>query len=267
MNDKKISYIIRLMMLMLLTKSCATYAQQTSEHKKDWQIKAGIAAIVSAPAWVGNDVQISAVPYFSAQYGNWSFGVENLVEYQLPVSKNIKILWGIKPRTDGFDPEFSLFSNWSNDDVFDDYESPDTEFLTYSTLQLSWLSIGVAYDVSGSSDAGSANVNLALPVFDNNRGMQVKVIISADFFSREYVNHYYGITLKQENLNVGRSQYLVDDYGLNVSFGMQLIYPLNRRWSVMGNVTYTQLDDLVADSPLIDGDNEQQAIVALLYRF
>jgi len=268
MNDNKIIFIVKLMVLMSLVKSCPIYAQQLSAENNDtWKITLGTAAFASAPSWVGNDDQASVVPYFSAQYGNWSFGVENLVEYQLVVTKDIKLSWGLKPRTDGFDPKFSFFSTWSKDEVFDGYKSPDTELLTYSKFQWSWFSIGLAYDVTDNSAASSANVSLAVPVFDNNRGMQVKVIISANVFSKEYVNYYYGITSEQANVNAGRSEYLVDDYAGKVSLGIQMIYPFNRQWSIMANVNYTQLDDSIVDSPLIEDNNEQQAIVALVYSF
>ncbi|WP_340679038.1 MipA/OmpV family protein [Paraglaciecola sp.] len=268
MDVKTILYVVKLLILILLTKQNPSHAQQMpAQDNNGWQLNVGAAAIASAPAWVGNDEQISVVPYFSAQYGNWSFGVENLVEYQLPVSSDIKLSFGLKPRADGFDPKFSFFSSWSEDDVFDGYESPDTELLTYSTFQWSWLSIGLAYDVTDNSAASSANVSLAIPVFDNHRGMQIKVIIAADVFSKEYVNYYYGITSKQANLSVGRSEYWVDDYAVKMSLGIQMIYPFNRQWALMGNVNYTQLDDLIVDSPLIEDDNEQQAIVALVYNF
>lgn len=268
MNAKKLLYIVTLLILIFFAKQNPIYAQQMPAQNSDgWQIKVGAAVIASAPAWVGNDEQVSAVPYFSAQFGNWSFGVENLVEYQLPVTDNFKLSWGLKPREDGFDPEFSLFSTWSENDVFDGYESPDTELLVHSKVQWSWLSMGIAYDVTDNSGASSANVSLAIPVFDNNRGMQIKVTIAADIFSEKYVNYYYGITSAQANLSVGRNEYWVDEHAVKMSMGIQVIYPFNRQWSLMGNVNYIQLDDLIVDSPLIENDNEQQAIVALVYSF
>ncbi|NQZ23822.1 MAG: MipA/OmpV family protein [Colwellia sp.] len=268
MNDIKIVNVVKFVVLILLVKSWPIVAQQISlQSDVSWQIKLGAAAIVSAPAWVGNDEQAAVVPYFSAQYGNWSFGVEKLVEYQLPLTKDIKISWGLKPRSDGFNPEFSFFSAWSKNKIFDGYQSQDTEFLTYSTFQWSWININLAYDITDNSAASSANVSLAIPVFDNNRGLQVKVIMGVNVFSKEYVNYYYGITAEQSDVSVGRREYLVDDYAVNVSLGIQIIYPFNRQWSIMGNVNYTQLDNMIIDSPLIEGNKEQQAIVALVYSF
>ncbi|GAC20661.1 MipA/OmpV family protein [Paraglaciecola arctica] len=268
MNSKKLLYVVKLLILILLAKQNPTHAQQTPmQNSEGWRIKVGAAAIASAPAWVGNDEQVSAVPYFSAQYCNWSFGVENLVKYQLPITTEFTLSWGLNLRADGFDPEYSLFNTWSKDDVFDGYESPDTELLLHSNAQWSWLRIGIAYDVTDNSGASSGNVSLTVPVFDNHRGMQIKVTIAADAFSKQYVNYYYGITSQQANLNLGRNKYLVDEYAVKVSMGIQMIYPFNRQWSLMANVKYTQLDDVIVDSPLIENDNEQQAIMALVYSF
>lgn len=268
MNSKKILCVIKLLILMLITKNTPIYAQQIPTQNSDkWKIKVGVAAIASALAWVGNDKQMSAAPYFSAQYGNWSFGVENLVEYKLPITTEFTLSWGLNPRADGFDPDFSLFNTWSKDDVFDGYKSPDTEFLLHSNAQWSWLSIGLAYDVTDNSGASSANVSLAIPVFDNHRGTQIKVTIAANAFSKEYVNYYYGITSEQANLSVDRNEYLVDDYTVKMSMAIQIIYPFNRHWSLMGNIKYTQLENIIVDSPLIENNNEQQAIMALMYSF
>ncbi|WP_158966785.1 MipA/OmpV family protein [Paraglaciecola sp. L3A3] len=268
MNSKKLLCVVKLLILILLAKQNPTYAQQAQiQNNQAWQIKVGAAAIASAPAWVSNDEQVSAVPYFSAQHGNWSFGVENWVKYQLPITTDLTLSWGLNPRADGFDPEFSLFSTWSKDDVFDSYESRDPELLLHSNVQWSWLSIGLAYDVTDNSAASSGNISLTVPVFDNHRGMQIKVSIAADAFSKEYVNYYYGITSQQANLSLGRNEYWVDEYAVKMSMGIQMIYPFNRQWSLMTHLKYTQLDDLIVDSPLIENDNEQQAIMALVYSF
>lgn len=66
---------------------------------------------------------------------------------------------------------------------------------------------------------------------------------------------------------MGRNEYLVDDYAVKVSMGIQMIYLFNRQWSLMGNVNYIQLDDSIVDCPLIEDDSEQQAIMALVYSF
>lgn len=259
--------VLVLWIVGLLTPACGQSNPPDGDVQSQWQIKVGAAVLANSPAWQDNDVQGALVPYFSATYGNWSFGVENLVDYTLPLGEQVKFSFGAKPRANGFEPEYSFFRQWSDAPVFDGYEVPDTEFLVYSRAAWHWLSIGVSYDVADSSGATTADVSLTLPVYNNLSGSMINITLKADLLSQEYVNYYYGLKGKQINLSVGRNRYQVEEEAVNASLSAQFIHAFSAQWSTMLNVSHTRLDELIVNSPLVDESSETQAVLAVVYRF
>lgn len=259
--------VLVLWILGLLTPACGQTIPPYGDVQSQWQIKVGAVVLANSPAWQDNEVQGALVPYFSATYGNWSFGVENLVDYTLPLGEQVKFSLGVKPRANGFEPEYSFFTQWSDALVFEGYEVPDTEFLVYSRASWLWLSIGVAYDIADSSRATTADVSLTVPVYNNLRGSMINLTLKADLLSQEYVNYYYGLIGKQVNLAVGRNRYQVADEAVNASLSVQLIHAFSAQWSTMLNISHTRLDELIVDSPLVDESSETQAVLAVVYRF
>jgi outer membrane scaffolding protein for murein synthesis (MipA/OmpV family) len=53
------------------------------------------------------------------------------------------------------------------------------------------------------------------------------------------------------------------NYGLSVS----AVYPIGKRWSMMGVVSRTELDDNIVNSPLVDTDHQNVAALYFVYRF
>ncbi|MFT4926006.1 MAG: outer membrane scaffolding protein for murein synthesis (MipA/OmpV family) [Phenylobacterium sp.] len=235
--------------------------------KPQWDVTLGLGAMSVAMPWKGIDRQTAALPYFDLSYGNWQFSAEQLVKYQypLPVGENISVFAGLNYRDDSYDAKGTLFSETSDDPVFADYERLDGEVLFNAGVQWNDLSFSIAQDVSDNTSATSAHLAWELPLYTSSFGLMVNASAKVNWYSEDYVNYYYGIAGDQIKNSVGRVAYQADA-ATNVELGLNVVYPINQSWAVVGFLSRTRLDDSITDSPLIDSQYSDTVALMLTHR-
>ncbi|MEH6345962.1 MAG: MipA/OmpV family protein [Bermanella sp.] len=251
-----------------LSLVCALFFNSSFVHSSQdaWQFRAGLAPLSASLPWKGMEDQRVLAPYFKASMGQWSFGVENIVSYQYSLGKNVQVITGINFRDQGYKNEASVFRKSSSDPVFINYQRPNQEFA--ATVNIRWylLSIEVNQDISNHSQSTSIKSSIDIPLYRHKNGMQFKGTASALWHSAAYVNYYFGITAKQEDLALGRSQYKGHD-SVNHQFTLNAMIPINTRWQFVSIISRTELGGEVYASPLIDTRYEDRASIALSYLF
>ncbi|MCJ8268855.1 MAG: MipA/OmpV family protein, partial [Psychrosphaera sp.] len=237
-----------------------------SAEKSQWDVTVGVATLAVKLPWKDSDTQVAMAPYVDANYGNWHFGVENLVRYEYPFGKKMSVFTGLIYQDQGYDSSTSLFSDYSAHQVFNDYSSPKGFFMATAGMRWQGLSLTVAQDVSDRAKASTASAALNFSLWDFGRGRQIKLKASLDWYNEDYVNYYYGIAPEQANLAVGRQEYQGTS-ATNYQLGLEAIYPFNRHWALVISASRTMLDDSIVDSPLVGADYLDSLEVVRAYRF
>lgn len=251
---------------LLITLTLLALPTAALAEKKQWDVTVGAATLAVKFPWKGSDTQVALAPYVSATYGNWHFGVEDLVRYEYPLGKKTSVFTGLYYQDHGYDSSTSLFSDFSDDQVFTDYDAPKGSFIATAGMRWNGLSFTVGQDVSGQSGASLASVSFDLPLWRNERGGQIKAKASLDWYDENHVNYYYGIDSQQQSIAVGRSVY-EGQSATNYQLGLEAIYPFTRQWALVVSMSRTMLDDTIVDSPLVGTDHFDSLAVVGTYRF
>ena len=232
----------------------------------EWEVALGTGAINVSSAWKGADDQIELVPFIDIRKGNWHFNGDDLVGYHTQIGDSLSASIGLGFRSDGYDSGNLSFNKVKKHRVFDGYRAPDTETIFNYNIRYGWLSLGGSHDISGKSDAYSANLSAEVPIYQAGYRLSINAIASVDWYDDSYVNYYYGISGKQIDDSVGRIGYHAGA-ATNLEVGISVSYLINDRWSVMGIMSRTKLDDSIVDSPLIDSDYVDSAGFIFVRRF
>lgn len=239
--------------------------QALADENLNWDVKVGMAALSADLPFKGNDLQFAMAPYVDARIGNWQFGVEQLVKYQYPLTEQFKPFASLKYVDQSFDAKTSLFSNWSDDSVFNGYESRDGMLLLTGGFDWHHLNFAMAGDIANNSEATMAQLYYKIPLYRGDRGFAVSLQAGVNWYSQQYVNYYYGITNQQVDTSVGRFAYNADA-AVNLQAGVNVIYPLNKKWTIIGMLNRDKLDDSITNSPLIDSQYQDHFSLVVSYQ-
>ncbi|NQZ05964.1 MAG: MipA/OmpV family protein [Algicola sp.] len=251
---------------LFITLSLLALPAAASDEKKQWDLTVGVATLAVNLPWKDSDTQVALAPYVDASYGNWHFGVDNLVRYEYPINKNVSVFTGLIYQDHGYDSSTSLFSDYSDHQVFNGYDAPKGSFVATAGMRYAGLSLTVGQDVSDRTKASTASVSLNLPIWRFGRGAQIKAKASVDWYDKNYVNYYYGIASQQVDVAVGRTAF-EGKAATNYQLGLEAIYPFAKHWALVISASRTMLDDSITDSPLVGADYLDSLAVVGTYRF
>lgn len=239
----------------------SSYAEEMSktETESEWEIKIGAGVGQQSSPWMGGDTYSEAIPYLEASLGHWVIGGEGLINYEVEVTDLWGLTIGIDTRDDGYQSDFG------NAAFFDGYEAPDEEVIAKVGVAYSGFSIEVNQDVSNKSDSTAVSLSFELPIYETQKGFSVNLTTAVLGYSSDYVNYYYGVTDQQANNSVGRFAYQTKS-AVNYGVGITAVYPFAKSWILAGSISQTKLDDNIVNSPLIDKDYQNQALLLLGYQ-
>ncbi len=260
------SFIIRAAITFVL---CLNTSISYSDEDQ-WQIRAGIAPLSASLPWKGMEEQSILAPYLDAQFGNWSFGAENIVNYELSLKNNFNLSSGINFRNNGYKNQASVFTKSSTDPVFENYNRPQLEYAAQVGMRWRLLSIALNQDISNNSRSTSIKSGVDIPLYRNTLthktiGLQIKGMLVAHWYSAEYINYYYGISKQQADASLGRYQYQGSE-AINHQLAFNAIMSFNPEWQLKSIISRTKLDQEIYDSPIIDARYEDQISIVLSYR-
>jgi outer membrane protein len=250
--------------IFLLSSSPVVTAQDSVVT--DWNIQLGVGVEQASDLWTDTKNKVTPDPLFSISKGNWQFNSENLIGYQLQFTGLWSAGVGIGIRNDGYDDDYVQRTRGAATHVFDGYVEPDTETVVNYGIAYRWLSLDASTDVSSNSESNSASFAVEIPIYEMDNGLSITTTASVDWYDSNYVNYYYGVAAEQVDDVAGRVAYrssAATNYGLSVS----AVYPMGKRWSMMGVVSRTELDDNIVNSPLVDTDHQNVAALYFVYQF
>lgn len=238
-------------------------AQESSASK--WDIRLGAGAVAVSAPWAAANDQGALFPYFDISKGNWRFNGTNLVGYQMQLSKSFGVSVGIGARRDGYDSDNIWLNKLKKHQIFDGYIEPDTEAVVNYGVTYGWLALEASKDVSNKSDSNSVSLSFEMPVYQFNNGSRISATAAIDWYDSNYVHYYYGVAGEQVSNSVGRVAYHISA-ATNFGLGIGALYPISDRWSVMGIISRTKLDDNIVNSPLVDSDYQDSAALVFVFQ-
>lgn len=121
-------------------------------------------------------------------------------------------------------------------------------------------------DISGVNDGGLANLevgyNWKIKKFIN------RIAVNTSYATDNYMDTYFGVNAY--NIGTSNLQFYDIDAGIkDVGASLTSIYVINKKWMLVGRLSYKNLLNKVADSPIvIEGSNHQlSGGIALTYKF
>jgi outer membrane scaffolding protein for murein synthesis (MipA/OmpV family) len=250
--------------ILLLSSSPVVTAQESVVT--DWNIQLGVGVVQASDLWTDAKNKVTPIPYFGISKGNWHFNTENLIGYRVQFTGLWSASVGIGARNDGYDDDYVQRSRGEATRVFDGYVEPDTETVVNYGISYRWLSLYASTDVSNKSDSNSASLAVGIPIYEMDNGLRIRTTASVDWYDSNYVNHYYGVAGEQVDDVVGRVAYqssAATNYALSVS----AVYPMGKRWSLMGVISRTELDDNIVNSPLVNTDHQNVTALQFVHQF
>ncbi len=116
---------------------------------------------------------------------------------------------------------------------------------------------GFLNDVSNESDGGKFYLRGSFIVLAGNK-FNLSITAKVEALDDDLVNYYYGVK--------GVETYIVDS-STNTSLGLIGTYSLSPNWKIIGAVSSTALGDEIAESPLMEEDNYNMALIGTTYSF
>ena len=107
------------------------------------------------------------------------------------------------------------------------------------------------------NEAAKFFVQSSYLVFTNYK-LNITVTAKIEALDTERVQHYYGVI----NPNVH-----ISDTNTNATLGLIGTYELSPKWTIIGAQTSTALANDIADSPLIEHNNYNMALIGTTYSF
>jgi outer membrane protein len=240
--------------------------QASTDETSEWTFKLGAGVMANSQAWKGVDTEGAVDGYFEANIGNWYFNFENPVVYKTDVNTWSSVYLGIGLRSDIYEnPNFAI-NDVPESAIFKGYEDPDLETIINYGATLGWVSIDASTDVSNNSESDTLALTLEIPVYEGSTGFSISTSLSANWMDSNYVNYYYGISGSQIDNSVGRTKYEASS-ATNYGIAIEAMYPINDQWVVVGGLSHTVLADEISDSPLIDSDFQDEAMLMVIYQF
>lgn len=248
----------------LLSGAYGLNASAQQRGDSEWQISLGAGAMEVASPWTGANNQVVLVPYLDISKGNWHVNGDNLLGYQMQLDQSWGISVGLGVRNDGYDSLNLALNELSEHPLFDGYEEPDTEAVVNLGITYGWLSLDASRDVSNNSQSDSLSLSADIPIYHANNGLDIAASASIDWYDSHYVNYYYGVAGKQIDNSVGRVGY---ETGAAVNFGLGIraLVPISERWSMTGIISRTKLDNDIANSPLVDANYQDTAVLMFVF--
>ncbi|ASD67544.1 MipA/OmpV family protein [Pseudoalteromonas piscicida] len=249
----------------IFTLAFASFSHAIEPPSDEWQVRLGGGAAAADLPWKGIESELISIPIIDIQKGNWFINKDSLIGYRFPITEDLSVYSGLGYRQDGYDGVFRDAK--SEDEVFEGYDAPDGDITVNYGITYLWFTLAGHSDISDNSDSTTATFSVSIPLYNNGRGFKVSAVGNVEWQQSDYVNYIYGVSGKNIDISRGRLGYLTTDDAVNYSAGLTVHYQLKTQLSLVGGITRTKLDDVIANSPLLDRDTSDLAYAGLVYQF
>lgn len=135
------------------------------------------------------------------------------------------------------------------------------------------------FSLGGENDLGFAELTWFHDLLDNSNGTKVRLELGkfietgrwtmspsvlAIWLSGDFNNYYYGVTA--DEATASRPAYTAGA-GLDLAAQTYVMYDINKRWHILGNLRADYLASAITDSPIVDQDWIISGMISILYSF
>ncbi|MBF0381959.1 MAG: MipA/OmpV family protein [Magnetococcales bacterium] len=242
--------MILLIMLIIFSVTGPAFGAENNN------LQIGFATLTNSTPYKGAKDKNSISPLLIFEYGNLYFDGEKL-GYNFYKKRDIELHTVIVPGVSG-------------------YKSSDSKNLGGMAKRKDDFSAGV--NVVYQHGTHTVSSRLLFDINNNHNGYTVDLKystiypLSAKFITLPYLgvehfsanksNYYYGV---DENEAIStRSSYTVGGI-INPYIGMEAIYQIDEKWSLLGRGEYKYLNDNIKNSPIVEQNSEAIAAIGVLY--
>lgn len=118
-------------------------------------------------------------------------------------------------------------------------------------------------DLSGDSNGQRVSAGLEKPWWLGTR-LRLAPRLGVVWHDDKFVDYYFGV--RANEARAGRPAY-EGEAGINTYLGMQALYRLGRRHTLLLDFSATRLATEIQDSPLVDRSTENRVLLGYVYRF
>ncbi|MCF2862217.1 MipA/OmpV family protein [Pseudoalteromonas sp. Cnat2-41] len=239
--------------------------QAQAEQSTQWQVTLGAGGAIITTPWAGMATQHQSLPFVSAQYGRWRFGVDQgLVSYRV-LDSQVDIDMGLNFRDPSYDSVLLYKSDLSDDPVFTSYDDPNGELVATMALNYHGFSARFAQDISNESSSLAANVSYTLSPWELSDKLRVHTRFGVRLLSEDYTQHFYGVSKVQAAPQYGRTEYHSQG-AINPFARVALSYQFAPQWQAVAAYRSEFWDDEIYHSPLVSTHYTHQLMVFFTYR-
>ncbi|QBY06003.1 MipA/OmpV family protein [Thalassotalea sp. HSM 43] len=224
-------------------------ASHHADDSSGWQVSLGAGA-VNAPEFDGvDDTETNAVPLIKVNY-NHRFYIEfNKIGW-----------WAWKPDDTGFSLGLVAQSRKGydkGDGPIPNFEVDDTAL---AGIRARWINgrfaiHGAVLGSSESDSGGEAHITASYTFIASPKGT-LSAMVQAETLSEDAVDYFY-----YAETDAGA------DSATNLSLGVIGTYNFSKKWTMIGGVKVTSLDDPISDAPGVTEDSSTKAVLGLMYNF
>jgi len=135
------------------------------------------------------------------------------------------------------------------------------------------------FSVGGENDLGFAELTWFHDLLDNSNGTKVRLELGkfiksgrwtvspsvlAIWLSGDFNNYYYGV--RTDEATPSRPAYTAGA-GLDWAAQTYLMYDINERWHILGNLRADYLASTITNSPIVDQDWIVSGLISIMYSF
>lgn len=254
------NYLNRVLVTVLALGSTSVYAtdKQLQGGEEAGNMVVGALVASSKSIYVGGEDKTRLLPFISGEWGavylqGASLGYKWAESKQATLSTSLE-LDGLFSQDRDDSPELQDMKEVGN--VFMaalnyDYRTDFGEF-----------GLSLAADLGGEHKGYKAKLSYGYGFMVGP--LMVQPEIAVEWVSEEVNNYYYGVS--QQDVKAGRPFYQADA-GVNYQFGVNAIYPIDRKQAIMLRAGVERYSDEVTDSPIVDEDTSTFVGLGYTYRF
>ena len=249
MNYKKTALIKSALLCTALAYSIPTLHAETEQKKP---LNLGLTAKVQESLFSGGDTAIRVRP---ARLNKDGFYIEGAV-LPFQAGPTSTLYGGI-----GFD-DWSYKRNDSNElQDMDDLDFPVNLRVGGAwKLPSAVVSADLAGDVAGAHKGFQTKVRYTRMLSSNTT---FRPYAELQWFSADVTDYYFGVNANE--VVAGRPAYEADS-AFGAKAGIDLNFPLSRRWELVAGVSVTGYDSEISDSPIVDKDVVWGGGIGLVYK-
>lgn len=231
-------------------------AQLANAQDKDG-LSVGFVALSSQSAYTSSATN-RLLPSLRYQSGPLSIGLPDGIKYRFAQNERISGAVALKALVAPYNSgDADQLSGMKRDMGFDAGITADFTIVRGTTL-----SIALAQSIGG-QDRGQS-LRFALRQFVPGLGFPVFFTAGAQMLDQKRGNYRFGVGTNEATAD--RAAYDVKSASLPF-IGLNAIYPLNDRWSMIANAAQTFLPDIVQKSPIVKTSRVSSLMLGVSYRF